>query len=270
MNFPYHRNIYDKLNYFIKINNIPHIIFHGKSGVGKRTIVNNFLNEIYGYDNKKLKSNVLYVNCAHGKGIKFIREELKFFAKTNIQSNTGIPFKSIILFNAGFLTMDAQSALRRCIELFSYNTRFFIITENKNQLLKPILSRFCEIYVPEYMNEKNEILNLHSFFIKKEHNIDNSNEKIELLNKKLNNIEYNISYFMNLVESIYQEGLSCLDLIEWVKYNNNNIDEELKNATCLLFDKVRQEFRNEKLLMLYILEFMYIRSNKDLKCISVL
>ena len=90
------------------------------------------------------------VNCSHGKGIKFIREELKFFAKTNIQTNSGVLFKTIVLINAHHLTIDAQSALRRCIELFSYNTRFFIILENKHKLLKPILSRFCEIYVPEY------------------------------------------------------------------------------------------------------------------------
>jgi hypothetical protein len=31
----------------------------------------------------------MYVNCSHGKGIKFIREELKFFAKTHINSNGG-------------------------------------------------------------------------------------------------------------------------------------------------------------------------------------
>jgi DNA polymerase III delta prime subunit len=36
------------------------------------------------------------------------------------------------------LTIDAQSALRRCIEQFSFNTRFFIIIENKHKLLKPI------------------------------------------------------------------------------------------------------------------------------------
>ena len=29
----------------------------------------------------------MIVNCSHGKGIKFIREDLKFFAKTNISSN---------------------------------------------------------------------------------------------------------------------------------------------------------------------------------------
>ena len=89
----------------------------------------------------------MYVDCAHGKGIRFIRNELKFFAKTNIQNKKGGVFKSIILFNADQLTIDAQSALRRCIELFSHTTRFFIVITNKNGILIPILSRFCSIYV---------------------------------------------------------------------------------------------------------------------------
>ena len=67
--------------------------------------------------------------------------------KTNIQNKRGKFFKSIILFNADKLTTDAQSALRRCIERFSHTTRFFIVVEDKNKLLKPILSRFCNIYV---------------------------------------------------------------------------------------------------------------------------
>ena len=114
----------------------------------------------------------MYVNCSHGKGIKFIRDELKFFAKTHINSNGGDIFKSIVLLNGDNLTMDAQSALRRCIELFSYNTRFFIIIEDKNKLLNPILSRFCEIYIPEYVNEKNEVINLHKHFIEDKHNLE--------------------------------------------------------------------------------------------------
>ena len=71
----------------------------------------------------------MYINCAHGKGIRFIRDELKFFAKTNIQHKNGNIFKSVILFNADKLTTDAQSALRRCIEQFSHTTRFFIVID---------------------------------------------------------------------------------------------------------------------------------------------
>ena len=147
MSLEIHQNIKEKLEYFNLINKIPNIIFNGPSGSGKSTIVNDFISLIYDGNREKIKNLVMHVNCAHGKGIKFIREELKFFAKTHIHSNGGDTFKSIVLFNGDKLTMDAQSALRRCIELFSHNTRFFIIVEDKYKLLNPILSRFCEIYI---------------------------------------------------------------------------------------------------------------------------
>jgi len=157
-----HQSIKEKLEYFQQNHKIPNIIFHGPSGCGKRTIVSEFISNIYENDREKIKSLVMYVNCAHGKGIKFIRDELKFFAKTHINSNGGDFFKSIILLNADKLTMDAQSALRRCIELFSHNTRFFIIVEDKYKLLKPILSRFCEIYVSE-PEHNGKIINLYKY-----------------------------------------------------------------------------------------------------------
>ena len=50
----------------------------------------------------------MFINCAHGKGIKFIRENLKFFAKTHINVEKGL-IKSIVLFNADKLTVDAPS-----------------------------------------------------------------------------------------------------------------------------------------------------------------
>ena len=36
---PIHTNILHRLDYFLQTNKIPHIIFHGPSGSGKRTIV---------------------------------------------------------------------------------------------------------------------------------------------------------------------------------------------------------------------------------------
>ena len=115
----------------MEIKKVPNIIFHGPTGSGKKFILKYFLNSIYNSDQETMKNNIMHVNCAHGKGIKFIREDLKLFAKTNINFNNGYFFKSIILLNADKLTIDAQSALRRCIESFTYSTRFFIIVEDK-------------------------------------------------------------------------------------------------------------------------------------------
>ena len=79
-----HESIKAKLEFFHLNHKIPNIIFHGPTGSGKRTIVNEFIHKIYDNDRAKIKSLVMYVNCAHGKGIKFIREDLKFFAKKKI------------------------------------------------------------------------------------------------------------------------------------------------------------------------------------------
>ena len=265
MSLNIHKNIIKKLDFFVESKKIPHIIFFGPSGSGKRYILNYLINKIYSKDKSMIKEYCMFVNCAHGKGIRFIRDELKFFAKTNIQSNTGASFKTITLINADFLTIDAQSALRRCIELFSHNTRFFIIVKNKQKLLYPILSRFCEIYIPEFI-EKNEIKNLHQYLI-----LDKLpkavNGHIEWLNKNLDKekIEGHM-YLMDLANDFYQEGYSCLELIEWIR-ETKTIDEILKNEIIICFDTIKSEFRCEKLLILYLLDYLFLRSKPSLKSV---
>ena len=251
---PLHPHIQKKLDYFYETQKIPNLIFHGSSGTGKRTIVYDFLNKIYDSDKHKLKTNVMMVNCAHGKGIKFIREELKFFAKTNIQSNSGILFKSIVLLNADSLTIDAQSALRRCIELFSHNTRFFIIVENKHKLLNPILSRFCEIYVPEYIID-GKIINLHTYIVNNNYKFQYDLVKKQLLTVKFQEMldcsDITHSYLIDFSTELYEKGYSALDLMEVIQ-ESPKIAEDTKAGLILDFQKVKSEFRFEKLLMFYI------------------
>ena len=255
-NLSLHEKIREKLDFFHKNNQIPNIIFHGSSGTGKKTILYEFLSKIYEYNKHKIKHNVMVVNCSHGKGIKFIREELKFFAKTNIQSNYGVTFKSIVLINADSLTTDAQSALRRCIELFSYNTRFFIVVENKHKLLNPILSRFCEIYFPEYVNERGEIENLHRVKLMRKFEIpETTNDKLEVISAMLRDIDVYSDHKMlaDISTKIYDNGYSCLDLMEVIeKINITNI-----HTLYMKFNKVKSEFRCEKLLILYMLNEIY-------------
>jgi len=273
MSLNIHQNIKEKLNYFHEIHKIPNIIFHGPTGSGKRTIVNEFIHKIYNNDKEKIKSFVMYVNCSHGKGIKFIREELKFFAKTHINCNGGNNFKSIILLNADKLTMDAQSALRRCIELFSHNTRFFIVAEDKYSLMKPIISRFCEIYVPEpVVNGQNVNLykyNLNQVFKMKDIHI----QKYNALSKELIKINKKITIdeLMILCTKFYEKGYSALDIItllENSKFLENIITTEKRYELLVCFNRIRREFRNEKLLILFILNFIFLSSELSLENIS--
>ncbi len=275
--FPVLNTVKNKLDYFLHSKKIPHIIFHGPSGTGKRTIVNQFLSNIYGNDKPKMKSNIMFINCAHGKGIKFIREELKFFAKSNIQFNCGVMFKTIVLLNADFLTIDAQSALRRCIELFSFNTRFFIIVENKHKLLNPILSRFCDIYIPETIDSQNTSINLHQHTIQQKYLFaDLKKNRYTLLCEKMsgcsnkNTISQCLTHkdLVILVSDLYEFGYSCLDIIEWIKNECIMFSEKEKSAIVLVFYKIKSEYRCEKLVMLYILDFAFLRQNKDVKNIG--
>jgi DNA polymerase III delta prime subunit len=269
-----HQSIKNKLNYFYEIHKIPNIIFHGPSGSGKRTIVNEFIHKIYNNDRLKIKSFVMYVNCSHGKGIKFIREDLKFFAKTHINSNGGNIFKSIVLLNADKLTMDAQSALRRCIELFSHNTRFFIIAEDKYNLMKPILSRFCEIYVPEPVINNN-IVNLYQYNLNEVFKMKESKiQRLEWLKKELIksvNKKINLEDLMELCNKLYEKAYSALDimnLLESSKFVEGLISIEKKYELLMCFNRVRKEFRNEKLLILFILNFIFLSSESSLENIS--
>lgn len=268
-----HTPIREKLEYFYKVHKIPNIIFHGPSGSGKRTIVNNFINTIYNSDKERIKNFVMYVNCAHGKGIKFIREELKFFAKTHINSNGGDIFKSIVLLNADKLTMDAQSALRRCIELFSHTTRFFIIVEDKYKLLKPILSRFCEIYVPEPTYNSSTI-NLYKHNLRETFKLDDvKGQRIEWLKKELDkSLTKNLSdaKLMQVSTKLYEKGYSGLDIINLLENHNHfkNLKNEKRYELLITFNKVRKEFRNEKILIMFILNFLFLSLDYSLENIS--
>ena len=264
MSLSIHQNIHNKLDFFIKENKIPHIIFYGPSGSGKRSILNGFINDIYNNDKQKINQYVMHVNCAHSKGIRFIRDELKFFAKTNIHNKNNNLFKSIVLFNADQLTIDAQSALRRCIEQFSHTTRFFILVNNVNRLLKPILSRFCNIYIPvPLINGKN--ISLHENF---KHHLTNNDfilKRNKWLKKKLETRKNfkDIHTVTSLTDVLYEKSYNSIDIIKILE--SETFKKQNKFLYLIYFDKIRSQFRDEKLLMLTILNLFFLRKNLNLE-----
>ena len=263
-----HSDIKNKLEKFVMINKIPNIIFHGPTGSGKRTIVNTFINLIYKNNKDHLKEYVMHVDCAQGKGIKFVREELKFFAKSHINITKTNIFKTIVMANADKLTIDAQSALRRCIEVYNHTTRFFIVIEDKYKLLKPILSRFCEIFISAPIINNNTV-NLNKYKIDKiidtkdidvrrekwlVNELDKQSKTIESLNKK--------------IDKLYEKSYSALDVMKYIE--NSNIEEDFKWSLLLSFHKIKKEFRNEKLLMFFLLNYFYFRLENNLENILIM
>lgn len=204
--------------------NIPHILFYGSSNSGKKYNLERLLNTIYTKENKKLYT--MYIYCSKCKGIKVIRDEIKDFAKQQINQ---VPFKSIIIYDAENLTIDAQYSLRRCIEVYSKNTRFFIITHNKDKLISPICSRFVQLYHPNNYS-KNEVNEF-------EWNDVSFNEPLTL------------EKILNMTQMLYEEGIYG-DII-LLKYKNHK-DYIYMNFH---YESICKELKNEKWIIFYILSF---------------
>lgn len=259
-------NIEQQLMSFYTNKKIPNILFHGPIGVEKNTIVNNFIKQIYNNNMEAIRTLCLFVNCCHGKGIKFVREELIFFAKSHILKSEGFAFKSIVLFNVDKLTIDAQSALRRCIELHSHNTRFFLVAEDKYQLMKPILSRFCEMYVAkekkEIKEEKKEIKEEQKEEIKQT-NKQKKPERQVWLHKQMQLLQKNkcttLPLLCDVITNLYENAYSGLDIIGVLENHRmmQHISLEKRYQLLFLFEKLKYQILNEKLLMLFMFSHIF-------------
>ena len=266
MSLDIHKDIYDQLDHYHKNNRVPNIIFHGQSGCGKKTIVRNYISKIFSSEEDR-KKYVLIVDCIQSNGIKFIRDDLKFFSKSQINNSNGNDFKIVILLNAGNLTIDAQSALRRCIESFSNTTRFFIIIEDKSKILKPLISRFCDIYIPfPIINNKEQ--NLYHY---NKQNIacykHNNTKRITWLKKYLNDNKPDYNNITDIVEILYQNGYNSKDLEDYIN-RDKTINIEKKLEILISYKKICKDFRNEKIVMLYLINSFFFRLDFNLENVA--
>ena len=225
---------------------VPNLLFCGPPGSGKKTMVTKFIHDIYASDKVLISKYVMWVNCAFGKGIKFIRENLKFYAKTNITANC--KFKIIVLQNAEHLTCDAQSALRRSIEQFSFNTRFFFITSDKFKLLRPILSRLCEITVPSLQNYHVKAVNTAFPPCLAERERGNAFRSI------LKTVDRETNLF-DLTQTLVDQAYSGRDVAKYVQ--EADVDTLFKYEWLMFYSKTRENFRVETMFM-YLLLYAFI------------
>ena len=131
---------------------------------------------------------------------------------------------------------------------------FFFVLENKSALLKPILSRLCEIYV----NDPNLKTDLYSSKIEKFYNNTN---RLSYLKKYLETTFKKDNIFIETTEHLYEKGYSCIDLINII--HKLDINEVKQLQMKIYYDKIKKEFRNEKLLLLNLL--IFLRSSYNLE-----
>lgn len=258
-----HENIKSRLAAFLAQDSIPNMIFHGPTGSGKRTLVYDYVSQIYGNDKDLIDAYVLNEDCAHGKGIKFVRDDLKLFARTHVNAQGSGHVKTIVLTNAGDLTTDAQSALRRCIELFSKSTRFFLVVEDKSRLLRPILSRFCEIHVPLPL-VNGHALSLHRHRLIETLGVDQGRKsRLAWIKKQIGACQPSYVSIMDLVNSILDKGYSGIDVLDALPLLP--MPDARRTQLQLVLNKTRHDLRNEALFLLFSLNLIIIRSDCDLE-----
>jgi hypothetical protein len=246
-----HNEIRQSLETMVATNSVPHLLFYGDYCVGKNTLLTYLLSLLY-----KTKKNdyIMDVNCATGKGIKFVREELKFFA----QSKGDEVFKSVILRNMDYLTIEAQSALRRCIEIFSSSTRFFVIVRYKERLLKPILSRFSLLYVSyPYIEIPQDKIGhttssvkhyVYNYYYFKQRAFLKNAQTRQIVKKTLDDFsktENRLEFIQERIHLLYEKGISGKEIIKYIE-----LSEQEKSKLEFYYYKIKKNIRNDKMIMM--------------------
>lgn len=114
----------------------PHLLLSGPPGSGKSASVVAFAKMKYG---DQWQSNLIETNASDARGISTVRQTLKRQARESPSGD--FEYKIIFLDEADALTKDAQAALRRIMEKYSDQTRFFLSLNYLNKVIDPIQSR---------------------------------------------------------------------------------------------------------------------------------
>ncbi len=120
----------------IQNNCLTHLLFNGKKGTGKSSMIQTIINELYG---NKQHIMTLKLNASNHRGIDVVRKEIKAFVTTRMMFSNKP--KLVILDEADAMTMDAQLALRRIMDRYSHNAKFCIICNYIRKIHPALISR---------------------------------------------------------------------------------------------------------------------------------
>jgi replication factor C subunit 3/5 len=174
----FHKNILERLQTISKDDGMPHIIFYGNPGSGKKTLINLFLEmifdkSIYNLDDSKytvissgnIENEVIVKQSDHHIIIEpnnnnfdryLIQDIVKEYARRyplNIfEKNRN--FKMVQINNLDNLSYYAQTSLRRTIEKYSRTCRFIMWCYSLSKVIEPLRSRCLCIHVPSQTDEE--------------------------------------------------------------------------------------------------------------------
>ncbi|KAE8215088.1 hypothetical protein CF327_g1621 [Tilletia walkeri] len=161
----YHDGLNKRLLSLAAHEDLPHMLFYGPSGAGKKTRVMCLLRELFGPGVSKLKVdqrvfltpsrrkvdvNIVSSNYhleltpsdAGNYDRLVIQDILKEIAQTQtVDMGARHRFKAVVINEADSLSRDAQSALRRTMEKYMSNLRLILCATSTSKIIAPIRSR---------------------------------------------------------------------------------------------------------------------------------
>lgn len=164
----FHHKELEMLKNMSKDNTIPHLIFYGPPGSGKKTLIKLFLQMIYDEQVMKLNDSLYPVSGSGNNStlvnIKqsdyhmevvpnnnnfdryLIQDVVKAYAKRVPLDRYKIdrPFKVVLIHNVDNLSYYAQTSLRRTMEKYSGTCRFIMWSRSLSKVIDPLISRcYC-------------------------------------------------------------------------------------------------------------------------------
>ncbi|KAJ1451637.1 P-loop containing nucleoside triphosphate hydrolase protein [Pelagophyceae sp. CCMP2097] len=168
----YHADLSSRLVELAKDGDLPHLLFYGPSGAGKKTRIAALLKALYGtgaakqrleYREFKTPTNKLIevttvASNYHiemnpgdaGNNDRFVVQEvIKEIAQSaSLHAKTGrVAYKVILLVEVDRLTRQAQAALRRTMEKCTSSCRLILCCNNPSKVIDPLRSRCLGIRV---------------------------------------------------------------------------------------------------------------------------
>lgn len=244
----FHTDLYELIESFCKDESIPHIIFYGPDGGGKKTLIRIFLEMLFdesvnqtqdvtytvtGSGNKpsaELIKQSNYHIVLEPKGTNFdrylIHDVVKLYAKRfslNI-FKTKRSFKLVLINNVDNLSEYAQFSLRRTMEIYSDKCRFIMWCKSLSKVIKPLRSRCKCLNVPAPSNDD---LMLFVMNIAQKENIDISRQKfkhiIDVSNGNIKTALWQLDIFKNnkiILNAFYNNVYTIKNII--ARYDISN------------------------------------------------
>jgi replication factor C subunit 3/5 len=255
------------------LENIPHLLIHGVSGAGKRSLVKCLMTHLFGHSpvsrirKSEIKNNSKTISVSYIEADEYIEispSEYGYQDKLIIQTvikemtqskpimslfskNKRPSLKIIVITSAEDLSFEAQAALRRTIEVYSSCFRIFLICSQLSKIIEPIRSR-CLFFRLEGLNntEMSEVL---LNIIKQENSLIDSEQVSSIVKDSNGNLRRAITK-LELLDNKFKSG-------DKRKKSDSNVkldwELELDEIVGLIKRNLQSEVMHEVRKRLYLL-----------------